>query len=500
MPQGKLSLMSMTDARAVTSVLRFSARAWTQDRHGMSFRGVARVLCCGVIVLSLVAVTRPGRAEEAASSITLEEAVAFAVAHHPTLRFSAAREDAARARADEARTTDLPGLGVSAQVNRSTGNTVPGTFFPTSGFPGVAGAPRGRSFDSGAFQTGVSLWSSWDVLSLVRQAAQIDLALAGTSEAEASSSARRLEVAYYAADSFLALLEAKESVKAARGGVERARVFGGVVKSLVAQSLRPGVDAARVDAELAAAETELARAEQSKAARSANFAQALGDARRRFEPAAVALIGPVDASGLSRDQRPGDHPLMREAAAAADRARKTQSVAKLEFLPRIEILGALWLRGSGFYGSPAAGLGPDVPNWAIGAALTWSALDIPKIQARARAAGADAAAQAARRDETELAIAGQMESASALLRGALRVAETTPIALSSAHQAEEQALARYRAGLTQAIEVADAERLLTQAEVNDALARLAVRRAELLVARAAGDLGPFLACAREGKH
>jgi hypothetical protein len=46
------------------------------------------------------------------------------------------------------------------------------------------------------------------------------------------------------------------------------------------------------------------------------------------------------------------------------------------------------------------------------------------------------------------------------------------------------------------VEVADAERLLTQAEVNDAVARLQVLRADLLVARAAGDLEPFLARVR----
>jgi outer membrane protein TolC len=457
------------------------------------------VLWRGVMLLGIAATIAPrASAESAARSITLEEAVTFAIAHHPSARFSAAREESARARADEARTTELPALGVSAQINRSTSNTVPGTFFPMTGFPPTAGAPRGRSFDGGAFQTGVSLWSSWDVTSLVRQAAQVDLALAGTSEAEAASGARKLEIAYAAADAFLALLEAKEAVRAARGGVERAKIFGAVVKSLVVQSLRPGVDGARADAELALAETELARAEQNEATRGAGFAQALGDAKSRFDPVAGSLVGPVDAGGLPSGQQPGEHPLVREAEAAARRARKVESVAELEFLPRVEILGALWLRGSGIYGSPAAGLAPDVPNWAIGAAISWSALEIPRIKTRSRAASADAAAEAARREETELAVAGEMESASALLRGALRVAETTPTAVASAHQAEEQALARYRAGLTQAVEVADAERLLTQAEVNDALARLGVRRAELLVARAAGDLGPFLARTREG--
>jgi hypothetical protein len=38
--------------------------------------------------------------------------------------------------------------------------------------------------------------------------------------------------------------------------------------------------------------------------------------------------------------------------------------------------------------------------------------------------------------------------------------------------------------------------VLTQAEIDDAVARLEVRRAQLLLARASGDLGPFLAHAR----
>jgi hypothetical protein len=38
--------------------------------------------------------------------------------------------------------------------------------------------------------------------------------------------------------------------------------------------------------------------------------------------------------------------------------------------------------------------------------------------------------------------------------------------------------------------------LLAQAEIDDAVARLEVRRALLLLARASGDLGPFLAQSR----
>ena len=47
-------------------------------------------------------------------------------------------------------------------------------------------------------------------------------------------------------------------------------------------------------------------------------------------------------------------------------------------------------------------------------------------------------------------------------------------------------------GLANVIEVAEAQRILTQAEIDDALAKLGVWRALLGAAVASGDLQPFL--------
>jgi len=54
------------------------------------------------------------------------------------------------------------------------------------------------------------------------------------------------------------------------------------------------------------------------------------------------------------------------------------------------------------------------------------------------------------------------------------------------------ARARYDAGLATIVEVADAQSLLAQAEVQDQLARVDVWRALLAAAVAQGDLNPFL--------
>jgi outer membrane protein TolC len=84
-----------------------------------------------------------------------------------------------------------------------------------------------------------------------------------------------------------------------------------------------------------------------------------------------------------------------------------------------------------------------------------------------------------------------------LLQAARAIAANTPIELAAAQQSENQARARYNAGLTSIIEVADAQSLLAQAEVQDQLARVDVWRALLASAAAQGDLTPFLALVRQ---
>jgi len=79
------------------------------------------------------------------------------------------------------------------------------------------------------------------------------------------------------------------------------------------------------------------------------------------------------------------------------------------------------------------------------------------------------------------------------VNGARRIAANTPTQVSAARSAVQQATARYESGLANIDELAEAQRLLTQSEIDDALARLNVWRGLLGIAVAAGDLQPFVA-------
>jgi len=86
----------------------------------------------------------------------------------------------------------------------------------------------------------------------------------------------------------------------------------------------------------------------------------------------------------------------------------------------------------------------------------------------------------------------QWNRAVATLNGARRIAANTPVQVAAARTAVQQASARYDAGLANIDELAEAQRLLTQAEIDDVLARLGVWRGLLGIATAAGDIQPFV--------
>jgi outer membrane protein TolC len=463
----------------------------------------ARLHALGVFSVLMLCALTPFRARADAPPglrLTLEEAVAFALDNHPTLRAAQARERAADARVDEARAAELPDLGVTAELNRSSSNAVAGSFFPAPGFPLVSGAPKSRSLDAGVFQSGVSVWATWDVTSFVRQSAAVDVAGAERTSAAAASADRKLAVEVAVADAFLGLVAAHEAVNAARASVNRARVLTSTVQPLVEQQLRPGVDAARAQAELALAQTLLSRAEQTEEVRRAQLAQALGAAGRHVEAIPGGLLAPV--GNVSVPATPSaDHPLLAERDAEILRADREKRATALEYLPRVSLLASLWLRGSGLGPAPgpiAGGVIPDTPNWAAGVVASWSVLDLPEVGAKNRVASARQAVATAKRDEAKLALTGELAAARAQFLGAVRVAQNTAPAVAAARAASSQAKARYEAGLAPVIDVADAQRLLAQAELEDVVARVEVRRALLLVARASGDFDVFLAATRGG--
>jgi outer membrane protein TolC len=136
-------------------------------------------------------------------------------------------------------------------------------------------------------------------------------------------------------------------------------------------------------------------------------------------------------------------------------------------------------------------------NWGVGITATFSVLDFPSLHFKEQIQKSNERAEQADYQKVLENLTAQRERAKAAYDSAVLVSQNTPVELEAARLGETQASARYRAALAPIVDVAEAQRLLLQAEIEDNLARLTVWRAMLGEALAEGDLQPFLELARQ---
>jgi outer membrane protein len=195
------------------------------------------------------------------------------------------------------------------------------------------------------------------------------------------------------------------------------------------------------------------------------------------------------------------HPLALIANASLFEVRAREKVLSKSFYPRFNLQGSVSGRGSGAnpdstFGTGTDGVGLERRNWAVGLTATFSVFDFASLHFKKQIEQSNERAQEADYQKTLQNLTAQSERAKAAYESAVLVSQNTPIELQAAQLGESQARARYQAGLTSIIEIADAQRLLSQAETEDNLARLAVWQTMLRQALVQGDLEPYLALVR----
>jgi outer membrane protein len=452
-----------------------------------------------VSIVLMLALGRPmlGQSDQQKTKVfTLEEAVDFALKNYPAVRASFERLRSAEAGVGLARTNYLPRTDLLWQSNRATDNNITGLLLPQSIIAPISGPVPLSTSNRSAWGSAAGLLFSWEPVDFGYRGARVDAARAVQNRAAAEASLARLDVSVATVNAYLTLLAAEQTVRAAEADVERRETFTKSVHVLVDNQLRAGADASRAESELARARVNLARAQQQEATSRAELADILGIADVPVEVQENTLLGTPPTAAPPRT------PISTNPVAEVQHARVQESQSLVQALgrsyyPKLYLQSSVYGRGSGldpagkFLGG-AEGLGPDRSNWAAGLTVTFPVFDIFSIRSKKAVEAANERAEEARYDQALQDLTGQLRKAQASLDGARKVAENTPLELDAARTTETQERARYQAGLATLVDVSDAQSFLVQAEIDDALARLAVSQNLAAVAAAEGDLAPFL--------
>ena len=462
-------------------------------KQGPKLRCAARWLSA----ISVVVIVLQAQQAVPASGLTLGQALEDALRNYPSIRVSQEQINAAAAGIQLARTAYLPRVDVLAQANRATRNNVFGLLPPQGIIPSISGPVLGTNNFGTAWGSAVGTLVTWEPFDFGLRQASVTAATAARVQQEATLKRTQFDVTVAAADAYVTLVAGQETVRAAQAGVDRAEVLSRTIGALVNAQLRPGADASRAQAELAAARTQLIQAQQAVEVARANVSQFVG-----LEPAQITVSAPRLLQLPPEQNVPplntAANPLSAEQNAVIEQLRAQLKTLERSYFPRFYLQASAYARGTGAEVDGTnlgglSGLAPTTQNYALGFSVTFPAFDLASIRAKEAGQSATVRAEAARYQQIATDLKARWNAAVATLGGARNVAANTPVQVSAARAATDQATARYQAGLGNIDEVAEAQRLLTQAEIDDALARLGVWRSLLGVATAAGDIQPFIA-------
>jgi outer membrane protein len=424
--------------------------------------------------------------------MSLKDALAYADAHQPSLQAALDRVKAAQADAQVPRAGWLPRAGMAAELFGGTANNTTASYLNVRevDLPRIGGTPvsrRGSWSPSASTLTAVSLGQ--ELLDFGKIAAQSAAADAAIEVERYRAAAERLAVDLVVKEAYFAVQGAKTVLRAARDAYERTRVHRDLAAAGVKSGLFAPIEQTRAEADLARFEVQRLHAEGGVLSAQAVLAAAVGAPDGLLDTSDETLPTPelpafdqAIREGLERD------PILHEVAARLRSQRAGTRAIQAESRPSLALSATLSGRAGGATPSSGAttatgeGFLPDVPNWDVGLVLRWPLYD-GVVAARARASAARERvlmSDAAVLTQQELKAIQQAFVSTEIARDSLASLERS---VDAARANYAQAEARFKAGLGTALELADAEYLRTDAEIQLAGGRFELSRARAVLGK-----------------
>lgn len=428
--------------------------------------------------------------------LNLEQAITLAVENYPSIKASLAKEYAARSEIDLAKTAYLPKMDLIWQTNRTTSNNITGSIYPQNIMPNITGPVNPRSSSQTAWCSAAGALLTWEPFDFGLRQANVNLARVQLEQALRESRLTEFNLIAIVADSYIKVLAAKQTVRALKANLERTQTFLTLVESLVKSGLRPDVDFNRAMIEISSAKVKITQAIENERVGLEALGQFLGIPGEQIMIEEEGLLTVPNQLACSESSLE-DHPVLSLQKANVEYFRSKEISIVSSYAPKVNLLLGASARGSGFDSkgrveSGSRGLGPARSNFGVGISVTFALLDYAPIEAEKRIEHFNAQRELAIYDQIAEELASKIAEAQIAVRSSLEIAQQLPIQLKYSRDSEKQITVRYQSGLVNILEVADAQRQLTQADAENDLAALGVWRALLNFYIAQGDLNPFL--------
>jgi outer membrane protein len=430
--------------------------------------------------------------------MTLREAIAYAREHQPSLAAARAQVAVAQEAAKLPRAAWTPRIVAGAEILAGTSNNSTTSYGGPLGFdvPRVGGtaAYTDESLTPYA-STLVGVGGHQELYDFGRLSAQARALDLFANAAAEDATLADLDLTLLVAESFYAVAGAHEVLLASQAAVTRATAHRDLARAGVDAKLRPPIDLTREEADLARFEVDRIRAAGAVTAAQATLAAAIGAPEAAIDagaddvgyPAAPTLDQLV--TELDRQQ-----PSLRAARDQLEAQHAITDSIQRELLPDLSLSATITGRAGGAQvtsagaSNPAGdGFVPDVPNWDALVVISWPIFD-RTVDVRAETSRRAEAVRGDELDTERERLRGLATQAYVDLDVAQSALPALQRALDAATANQAQADARFANGLATAVELADAEALLTDAQIQLAIGRFQLARARARLARVAAEV------------
>lgn len=437
----------------------------------------------GFLALVLWTLALPVRAAEPVpvpqDELTLQAAFQRALKQHPSLQQAAARVDSAQALVGVARNGWLPTASLDLQRQELTGNRPPRAGTAPTAFDA---SRRPVSYELNGFWRG-QIEGKWTVFDFGRTSAQVHAANQSVQAAEADLRTAQVQLWWNVTTAYLGALASESGLRVFQLAVEQLTRTRDITRQRVEAKVRTEVDLFKAEADLAAAQGDLLRAEEAVRSARVQLGAAMGDTHAALAPLRTPVLSLAELTGEGAPDDAQLDELVRTAVQnrpeyAALRARIAAQEAAVQAAQRV-VRPNLYLSAQG----TASGLTLDglFYNYVLVAGVsfplttTWQQAPlIADARAQMRALQASEATQV-------LALRTALNQAVTTLVQARKRVPPSAAQVRFAQAARDAAQKRYDAGMGLMVELSDAQTAVVRAQ-------LAQVQLELDIAQATAQL------------
>jgi outer membrane protein TolC len=440
---------------------------------------------------------------QATQPLTLSDAINTGLKNYQNIQAKRNYLNASTALVQNARNEYLPNITASIQQDFGNINGQYGPLAPVGGIAGVSSSgpvTPSQSWNS-SFGALYFLNTNWEVYSFGRLKSKINLANAQVARDSADLMQEQFVQSVKIAGAYLNLLTAQRLLITADSNLARALTVKDVVTARTRTGLNAGVDSSIANSEVSRARLALIDARNSELQYRNLLAQLLNVPPAQFS-LDTTFISKTPAE-TKTSAAVNENPQVKFFQARINQSDVATAYLKRSILPGLNLFGIIQTKGSGFdytytptnpkYSHDyLEGIKPTRSNYVAGVSIAWNITSLAKIKQQVKAQQFLTEAYKNEYDLVTTQLQDQLVLADQRIDNSLQSVAEVPVQYKAASDAFLQKSVLYKNGLTNIVDVQQAQFALNRAEIDLNVSYITVWQSLLLKAAASGDFDLFV--------